>query len=173
MASAFRKFGSFLGIVEDDYYEEEVDATPARATTTVRELPVRTPEAAAPRTFDSRAMRASMHAVAPVVEQPAAAGFESQAAPVTQIVNVAPRSFNDARQIGEEFRAGHAVIMNLLEIDIETSRRLIDYASGLVHGLEGKMERIADRVFVISPRNLDVRDLARASIANDGFFNQS
>lgn len=164
MASAFRKFGSFLGIVEDDYYEEEVVAAPARtAPSTVRDFPVRTPEAA-PRTFDSREMRASMHAVAPVVEE---------VAPVTQIVNVAPRSFNDARQIGEEFRAGHAVIMNLLEIDVDTSRRLIDYASGLVHGLEGKMERIADRVFVISPRNLDVRDLARASIANDGFFNQS
>lgn len=168
MASAFRKFGSFLGLVEDDYYEEEVAAAPARAAT-VRDLPVRTVEPThretSPRTFDSREMRASIHAVNPVAE--------SAPAVAHQIVNVAPRSFNEAKQIGEEFRAGHAVIMNLQEIDDETSRRLIDYASGLVHGLEGKMERVSHKVFVISPRNMDVRDLARASIANDGFFNQS
>jgi cell division inhibitor SepF len=168
MASAFRKFGSFLGLVEDDYYEEEVAAAPARQAS-VRDLPVRTAQPThretSPRTFDSREMRASIHAVAPVSEESTSVA--------NQIVNVAPRSFNEAKQIGEEFRAGHAVIMNLQEIDDETSRRLIDYASGLVHGLEGKMERVSHKVFVISPRNMDVRDLARMSTANDGFFNQS
>lgn len=172
---AFRKFGSFLGLVEteEDLYEDDfVDPTPEPVRqrepkvdvlrdrggrdNIVRELPTRP----APRN-EGLAEFARPVAVPAVAE------------PVARIVTLTPHSFNDARQIGEDFRMGHAVIINLGELDDATHRRLVDYSSGLVHALEGKMEKVSRSCYIISPKNVQVSDATKSSIANDGFFNQS
>ena len=79
-----------------------------------------------------------------------------------------------AKDIGEELRRGHSVIMNLQDCDEALARRLVDYASGLTHGIDGKIDRISRGVFVISPNSVDVSELVRQSVAApDGFYNQS
>ncbi|MCW2961875.1 MAG: cell division protein SepF [Thermoleophilia bacterium] len=86
---------------------------------------------------------------------------------------VPPRSFNDAQQIADQFKGGHPVIVNLQAADSELSKRLIDFASGLTYGLDGRMQRIADKVFLLTPPDVDVSADDRAEIAESGFFNQS
>ena len=92
---------------------------------------------------------------------------------LTRIETIHPRSYNDARRIGEDYRDGVPVIMNLSELDDQDAKRIIDFAAGLVFGLRGSIERITNKVFLLSPANVDVGDEARAQIAQDGFFNQS
>jgi cell division inhibitor SepF len=91
----------------------------------------------------------------------------------SRIETVHPRSYNDARRIGEDFRDGVPVIMNLGEMDDADAKRIIDFAAGLVFGLRGSIERITNKVFLLSPANVDVGDQARAQVQEDGFFNQS
>lgn len=91
----------------------------------------------------------------------------------SRIETVHPRSYNDARPIGEQFREGVPVIMNLSDLDDTDAKRIIDFASGLVFGLRGSIERVTPRVFLLSPVNVDVGDVARAQIAQRDFYNQS
>jgi len=86
---------------------------------------------------------------------------------------VAPTSFNDAQEIGKCFREGVPVIINLNVSDPELSKRLVDFASGLTYALEGKMSKIADKVFVLTPRNVEFSAEERAAMVEQGFFNQS
>ena len=154
MPGAFRKLSSFLGLVEDDgYYEEDmVEETPVREN--VRDLPVRqsvTPSAVRP-------------VVAPVATP--------EPEPAARIVTVTPFAFDEAQRIGQEFRTGHAVLMNLLELEEGTRQRITDFAGGLAMAGNGKLERVARGILLLTPANLDVRDMARASLANDVFLNQ-
>jgi cell division inhibitor SepF len=86
---------------------------------------------------------------------------------------VIPKSFNDAQQIADQFKDGVPVIINLQGTDTELSKRLIDFASGLTYALEGGMQRIADKVFLLTPRNVEVSAEERARLIEKGFFNQS
>src|SRR3954452_1012431 len=86
---------------------------------------------------------------------------------------VIPKSFNDAQQIADQFKDQVPVIINLQGTDTELSKRLIDFASGLTYALEGGMQRIADKVFLLTPRNVDVSAEERARLIEKGFFNQS
>jgi cell division inhibitor SepF len=87
---------------------------------------------------------------------------------------VLPRSFNDAQQIADRFKDGVPVILNLQQSDQELSKRLIDFASGLTYALDGGMQRIADKVFLLTPRNVEVSAEERARmIERGGFFNQA
>jgi len=90
-----------------------------------------------------------------------------------RIESIHPRSYNDARRIGEEYREGIPVIMNLSDLDDSDAKRIIDFAAGLVFGCRGSIERVTNKVFLLSPVNVDVGDQARAQVAQDGFFNQS
>jgi cell division inhibitor SepF len=89
-----------------------------------------------------------------------------------RITTLHPRSYNDARRIGEEFREGVPVIMNLTDMDDVDAKRLVDFAAGLVFGCRGSIERVTNKVFLLSPTNVDVAAEARR-LAQDGFFNQS
>ncbi len=89
------------------------------------------------------------------------------------IHTIHPRSYNDARRIGEEYRSGHPVIINLTEMDGADAKRVVDFAAGLVFGLHGSIERVTNKVFLLSPQNVDVRDAPAVRQARDGFFNQS
>ena len=101
-------------------------------------------------------------------------GVESIASPNVKVHLVLPRSFNDAQQIADRFKDGVPVILNLQQSDQELSKRLIDFASGLTYALDGGMQRIADKVFLLTPRNVEVSAEERARmIERGGFFNQA
>jgi cell division inhibitor SepF len=87
---------------------------------------------------------------------------------------VLPRSFNDAQQIADRYKQGIPVILNLQNADTELSKRLIDFASGLTYALNGGMQRVADKVFLLTPRNVEVSAEQRAALLErGGFFNQA
>ena len=87
---------------------------------------------------------------------------------------VLPRSFNDAQQIADKFKDSVPVILNLQSADNELSKRLIDFASGLTYALDGGMQRVADKVFLLTPRNVEVSAEERARMLDKGgFFNQA
>jgi cell division inhibitor SepF len=88
---------------------------------------------------------------------------------------VLPRSFNDAQQIADRFKDSVPVILNLQSADTELSKRLIDFASGLTYALDGSMQRVADKVFLLTPRNVEVsaEERARALDPAGAFFNQA
>ncbi|MBA2504593.1 MAG: cell division protein SepF [Thermoleophilaceae bacterium] len=90
-----------------------------------------------------------------------------------QVHLVIPKSFNDAQQVADQFKDSVPVILNLQTTDSELSKRLIDFASGLTYALDGGMQRIADKVFLLTPRNVDVSAEERARLIEKGFFNQS
>jgi cell division inhibitor SepF len=86
---------------------------------------------------------------------------------------VAPRSFNDVQDVADKFKQSIPVIINLQGTDTDLSKRLIDFASGLTYALDGGMDRIADKVFLLTPRNVEVSSEERARLVEKGFFNQS
>ncbi len=86
---------------------------------------------------------------------------------------VIPKSFNDAQDVADKFKSDIPVILNLQSSDTELSKRLIDFASGLTYALDGGMQRIADKVFLLTPRDVQVSAEERARLIEKGFFNQS
>lgn len=93
--------------------------------------------------------------------------------PLYNIITLHPRSYSEARQMAEHYRQGNPVIINLDDMDESERKRLVDFASGLAFGLQGGIERIASRVFLISPANVSVRTEDKAAFAQASFFNQS
>ncbi len=106
------------------------------------------------------------HPVRPV------AGSAARSARGVEVNLVVPRSFNDAQQVADKFKASVPVILNLQTADTALSKRLIDFASGLTYALDGGMSRIADKVFLLTPRNVEVSAEERARLLEKGFFNQ-
>jgi cell division inhibitor SepF len=86
---------------------------------------------------------------------------------------VAPKSFNDVQDVADKFKDSIPVILNLQSTDTDLSKRLIDFSSGLTYALEGGMQRVADKVFLLTPRNVEVSAEERARLVEKGFFNQS
>jgi cell division inhibitor SepF len=100
--------------------------------------------------------------------------LEAAPNPNVRVHLILPRSFNDAQQIADKFKEGIPVILNLQATDQELSKRLIDFASGLTYALNGGMQRVADKVFLLTPRNVEVSAEERARILErGGFFNQA
>jgi cell division inhibitor SepF len=94
--------------------------------------------------------------------------------PPPQVHLVVPRSFNDAQQIADRFKAQIPVILNLQNADTDLSKRLIDFASGLTYALDGSMQRVADKVFLLTPRNVELSAEERArALERGGFYNQA
>jgi cell division inhibitor SepF len=86
---------------------------------------------------------------------------------------VIPKSFNDAQQVADKFKDSVPVVLNLQTADTDLSKRLIDFASGLTYALDGGMQRVADKVFMLTPRNVQISAEDRAELIEKGFFNQS
>ncbi len=95
------------------------------------------------------------------------------AVPSVSVHLVIPRSFNDAQQIADRFKDSMPVILNLQGADQELSKRLIDFTSGLTYALDGGMQRVADKVFLLTPRNVQVSAEERQRLLERGFFNQA
>jgi cell division inhibitor SepF len=201
MAGAMRKMAVYLGLMEDDGYdgpgfdpddEFEPEPDPERdrrrhqpAHQAVPEEPVRVVPQAAPRepvAISSDSGRPAR--IAPVASITPDRPILEKNAPVImpkvvserepyRITTLHPRTYNEARTIGEHFREGTPVIMNLTEMDDTDAKRLVDFAAGLVFGLHGSIERVTQKVFLLSPANVDVTAEDKARIAEGGFFNQS
>src|SRR5215207_8864143 len=124
------------------------------------------PEEATPRTAGMR-QRGNRRPV------DGAAAVPMRAVPSVQVHLVVPRSFNDAQQIADKFKDAIPVILNLQGADQELSKRLIDFTSGLTYALDGGMQRVADKVFLLTPRNVEVSAEERARLIERGFFNQA
>jgi cell division inhibitor SepF len=170
MPGAMRKLGLYLGLVEDDEndryddYDEGYEDEPAVKRYTASQSSVTTR-----RSFDApRSEGAVALDTAPRPRPVAAAVDEGY-----RITTLHPRSYNDARQIGEHFREGTPVIMNLTEMDDSDAKRLVDFAAGLIFGLRGRIERVTNKVFLLSPEHVEVTAEDKARIAEGGFFNQS
>ena len=191
MAGAMRKMAVYLGLVEDDqdrhesYFEEdewEYDDEPApsrRSRSSERERTPRPTERPEPRTVTvvdprepRRLYRDESSNVSPMPSTVARA-TPAPAADLARITTIHPHTYNDARRIGEEYREGVPVIMNLTEMDDTDAKRIVDFAAGLVFGLHGTIERVTNKVFLLSPANVEVGAEARAQLAQTGFFNQS
>lgn len=173
MAGAMRKMAVYLGLVEDD-----LDADYAIEADEPRQRP-REPYASAP-VADVRTRPVPDVAVRPAtptpVERPATSLRPTGSAAGTdmyRITTLHPRSYNDARGIGEEFREGVPVIVNLTGMDDNDAKRIVDFAAGLIFGLRGSIERVTNKVFLLSPANVVVTAEERERITQGGFFNQS
>jgi cell division inhibitor SepF len=167
MGGAMRKMGVYLGLLEDaegEYVEVDgYDEQPARrGSDRVVAEPVARP-------VSSIAER--RRGPAPERVDPTAVSRAS--APLSRITTLHPRTYNEARVIGENFRDGVPVIMNLSEMADGDAKRLVDFAAGLVFSVHGTIERVTSKVFLLSPPNVDVAAEDKQLIAEGGFFNQS
>ena len=185
MADRFKRAAAWLGLVTDDRYPEYDDTEPTEGVSREELLadrrPATSPGSASVTPLETRrpAVREPLASVprdgtatatAPaIVDAPAA---RPEKAELSQIVTVHPRSFNDARTIGEHFRDGVPVIMNLSQMENADAKRLVDFAAGLILGLRGNIERVTSKVFLLSPQNVSVTAEDKERIAG-GFFNQS
>jgi cell division inhibitor SepF len=173
----------------DGYAEDDLDTGDAPAAREPEPLPVRRDRAARPiglapagASAGAGGARISATGSGPVgataaklaVREPIAAVVEPTPAPQPyRITTLHPRTYNEARTIGERFRDGMPVIMNLSEMDDADAKRLVDFAAGLSFGLRGSIERVTAKVFLLSPQNVDVTAEDKARIREGGFFNQS
>jgi cell division inhibitor SepF len=182
MASAMRKMAVYLGLVEDDHryddqYGEDYDAQEYDdygAEFIDQGEPDQPAEADHGGRGDHRDALRGNGSVAASVRAPE----REQAAPVqttdlARITTLHPRTYNEARAIGEHFREGTPVIINLTEMVDSDARRLVDFSAGLIFGLRGSIDRVTNKVFLLSPANVEVAAEDKARIAERGFFNQS
>jgi cell division inhibitor SepF len=159
MSGAMRKMGVYLGLLEDtDRFEDdhghgEYDERPA-------------PRGAE---YDHHEMGRPTP-VANLAERRRPAQVVAE---LSRITTLHPRTYNEARTIGENFREGVPVIMNLSEMDDADAKRLVDFAAGLVFATRGTIERVTAKVFLLSPPNVSVAAEDKQRIAEGGFFNQS
>jgi len=170
MASAMRKMAVYLGLVEDDHrYQDKYDSYGEYDDYDDADLPE---SADAP---DPRSREMWREGETGGGYQPT--DWRSEHVPQTtdlaRITTLHPRTYNEARTIGEHFREGTPVIMNLTEMVDSDAKRLVDFAAGLIFGLRGSIERVTNKVFLLSPANVEVTAEDKARIAERGFFNQS
>lgn len=187
MAGAMRKMAVYLGLVEDDQYADDMyyddqtrempraqtdDDAPRRSNRYSSDS-VRVTEADAG-SRSSRSSRDWRTQASSDDSHPAGTRTKPRlgSADPMKITTLQPRSYNDARRIGEEFRSGHPVIMNLTELSDGDAKRIVDFAAGLVFGLRGSIERVTNKVFMLTPANVDVSADVRAQLA-DGTFSPS
>ena len=162
MAGVWKKTLTYLGLVEDDEYgdlDELNGAQPHTEPAPVRRIgrPSRS-EAAAPSAPDT---------VVRTISPAAAMGGMGGSIHKTE-----PKRFNDAREVGDRYKEGVPVIMNLQSTDDAIARRLVDFASGLVYGLDGAIETVANRVYLLTPANMEVSAEERERLREGGFYNQ-
>jgi cell division inhibitor SepF len=158
MSNPMRRVANYLGLMDDPEFDTpQAPSTPAVAGT--GDVRIKTREARSV----SAVRHTSVVEVAPQLDLPV----------LDRIITLHPRFYNEARTIGEHFRMGNPVIINLTEMDESEHKRLVDFASGLAFGLHGTIERVTKKVFLISPANVNVSTEDKSAAAQASFFNQS
>ena len=164
MANAFKKMAGYLGLVDD---EADFESTVAMEIPQ-KSVRVTTPSVTSSvRTTQTPPLRE--RAVAPV----AAPVVQTELPILDSIFTIHPRFYNEARTVGEHFREGQPVLMNLSDMEESERKRLVDFASGLVFGHHGSIERVTSKVFLLTPANVRVSSEHKAAAAEASFFNQS
>jgi cell division inhibitor SepF len=176
MSGALRKMGVYLGLVEDgerynaryddeyDDYDEHDDAAVDGESHEAEPVPVGR---------ESREVREEQGGTVSKFPERRGVVPSPEVTELARITTVHPRSYNEARVIGEHFRDGTPVIMNLTEMDHADAKRLVDFAAGLIFCCRGSIERITTKVFLVCPPNVSVAAEEKEKIAADGFYNQS
>jgi len=158
MSNPMRRLGNYLGLMDDPEFDTpQATSTPAVAGTGDVRIKTREPRSV------SSLRHTSVVEVAPQLDLPV----------LDRIITLHPRFYNEARTIGEHFRLGNPVIINLTDMDESEHKRLVDFASGLAFGLHGTIERVTKKVFLISPANVNVSVEDKSAAAQASFFNQS
>lgn len=174
MAGAMRKAMVYLGLVEDedryDYDDYDEPGTADGEARKTRDGHASTGSSRAPVTSLRDGARGG---VATMERRPQVRPSDDPSRAFDRITTIHPRTYNEAKQIGESFRENTPVIMNLSDMDDADAKRLVDFAAGLVFGLRGTIERVTNKVFLLSPANVTVTAEDKARMAESGFFNQS
>ncbi len=175
MAGTMHKMAVYLGLVEDDpRYDEAYDSYEEYEEDYSE--PAAAPEPEADRPASRGRGEFLTDPAPPAAPQASASTYvpgPSHATDLARITTLHPRTYNEARTIGEHFREGIPVIMNLTEMVDSDAKRLVDFAAGLIFGLHGSIDRVTNRVFLLCPANVEVTAEDKARIAERGFFNQS
>jgi cell division inhibitor SepF len=150
MASAFKRVAGYLGLMDEEELDHGNVAAPAARP--VRNKP----------SFEVVG-KTSTPMSSPVIEPQS----------MDRIISLTPRTYSEARLIGEHYREGKPVIMNLSDMEETERKRLVDFASGLVFGHHGSIERVTPKVFLLTPPNVSVSVEDKNSAAQASFFNQS
>jgi cell division inhibitor SepF len=172
LGDTWHKVAVYFGIAddEDEYDEDETLAPQEELERSYKERPnVRKIDTARGRTdydeiFADEPRRRS--------SAPAVRAVEPARPSRVEVHLVLPRSFNDAQQIADKFKVDVPVILNLQSADTDLAKRLIDFCSGLTYAFDGGMQRIGDKIFLLTPRNVEVSAEERARLIEKGFFNQ-
>ena len=156
MAGALRKTMLYLGLAEDEHAVDDDEQY----------------------VLGDDELEANMHdydepRATPIRRSSNVRQIQQGASELRRITTVHPRSYNDARVIGEAFRAGTPVIMNLSEMDDNDAKRLVDFSAGIIFGLHGSIERVTNKVFLLSPAYVEVTGEDQEANARGGFYNQS
>jgi cell division inhibitor SepF len=171
MSGAMRKIGEYLGLLEEtDRYDDEFGYDDEAEHVTEQ-----TPTRSARARDESRVKPAPVSSISER-RRPAtgpASGPTGVVAELSRITTLHPSTYNEARTVGENYRDGTPVIMNLSEMDDADAKRLVDFAAGLIFATRGTIERVTAKVFLLSPPNVTVAAEDKARIAEGGFFNQS
>lgn len=159
MRDVWRRALLYFGLAEEDDYEEfqqdydDYEDLPYRDRPTVKKIQRGEKSERLERTERG----ATIHAIS---------------TPQVRVHIIEPKSFNDAQRVADKFRANTPVIVNLQTTETELSKRLIDFASGLTYGLNGGMQKVADKVFLLTPSNIEVSAEEKRRLQEKGFFNQ-
>ena len=171
MTGALKKSMMWLGLApeDDEYGDESYEQEAGRRTTGRSDTGDAPSGSATPRSAEVTPIKRE-RSVPTLVREPATTTGE-----IARIATIHPRSYNDAKAIGESFRAGIPVIMNLSDMGESDAKRLVDFSAGLVFGLHGSIERVTSKVFLLSPKNVEVTEegAGAATGTTAGFFNQS
>jgi len=174
----------YFGLAEERYEDEDYDEAPARTPANVEaELEDRYRDRPNVRRLSSRRRRDEIDDIFAEDAERRPTGVLRSVGPggsraangrgEVRVHLVTPRSFNDAQDVADKFKDSIPVIINLQQSESDLNKRLIDFASGLTYALDGGMQRIADKVFLLTPRNVEVSAEERARLIEKGFFNQS
>jgi cell division inhibitor SepF len=155
MSNAIRRVANYLGLMDEPEFDTAPSQTPAKSS----DVRIRSRELRPVPTV----RRGEVVEAAPQLDLPT----------LDRIITLHPRYYNEARTIGEHYREGNPVIINLTEMDESEHKRLVDFASGLAFGLHGTIERVTKKVFLLSPANVSVSSEDKSAAAQASFFNQS
>jgi cell division inhibitor SepF len=184
MAGMWHKTLVYFGLADedDDYYEDEAPVQQPDVESTYRQR-------ASVRRIETTSKRRSASDFDDIYaddyrpSQSRASSMATRTSPVRPVPNapdlapvrvhlVVPKNFNDAQIVADKFKGDIPVILNLQQSETELSKRLIDFASGLTYALDGGMQRVADKVFLLTPKNVEVSAEERQRLLEKGFFNQ-
>jgi len=174
LGDTWHKVAVYFGIADDEEYDDEETLAPQEELErSYKERPnVRKLDSARSRTdydeiFADEPRKRGAAPASPVVR-----AIEPARAPRVQVHLVVPKNFNDAQQVADKFKVDVPVILNLQSADTDLAKRLIDFCSGLTYAFDGGMQRIGDKIFLLTPRNVEVSAEERARLIEKGFFNQ-